>query len=819
MGGLVAKRRKDQGFILIILLSLLLLLAVTAMSLNVQSGMQVRMAANRTIDAQTYLDQLAVIEQSLWKLTGDPSWRVPAGEDYAYRGRMYNRRVFGPNAVAYPALAAYADAVIVSVQAPNATRTVNKSFRRHIDTPFLIRKPVQVCVDGAGNIYFADIDNHSVWRIDALTGAIIRVAGTGKSGFSGDGGPAREAQLFSPAGIAADAAGNLYIADTNNHRIRKFTVNGNMSTVAGTGGGGYNGEGLATAAQLFSPAGVAVDATGNLYIADTENHRIRKVTMADGMISTIVNTAGYQTDGTHPPGDGGTATAATLNRPWSVFVDSALDIFVADRDNHRIRKVTSGTGMITTVVNTSGNQTDGTYPLGDGGAATAATLNRPCGVWVDAAGAIFIADSGNHRIRKVTVNTGIIITFAGTGTAGYGGDGGPATYALLDSPAGICVKITGEVIISDTSNTCLRQVGIANGISTLPMTVGPGLTAPRGTAPYDDTVRKKLFLYIADSGNHRIRKLDTTTNLLVTVAGTGSAGYLGDGGQATAAQINSPSAVAVDPSGNLYIADTENHRIRKVTAIGGAITDRSCSSNCSIISTVAGTGSAGYSGDGGSATLAAINGPEGVFVNASEDIFISDTVNHRVRVVKKSNNVIRTVAGTGTAGYSGDGGNAVSAQVNAPRGIFVDINNDLYIADTNNHRIRKVRNSNNIITTLAGTGSGGYSGDGGAATAAQLSGPRAVSADGAGNLYIADTGNHRLRIVNHDAAPVIATMAGTGAGGYNGDSQPAAQASLNAPSGVALGLTRGGGRIFIGDTGNNRIRMLFLKTEKHVYGP
>ena len=195
----MAKPRKEKGFILVILLSLLLLLAVTAMSLNFKSGMQAKMAANRTVDAQTYLDQLAVIEQSLWKLTGDLSWRVPAGENYAYHGRTYSRKVFGPNTVTYPALAAYADAVIISVQAPNATGTVNKSFRYHIDTPFLIRKPRQVHIDSAGNIFFADYDNHAVWKIDAVTGAIVRVAGRGTSGFSGDGGPATEAELNNPA--------------------------------------------------------------------------------------------------------------------------------------------------------------------------------------------------------------------------------------------------------------------------------------------------------------------------------------------------------------------------------------------------------------------------------------------------------------------------------------------------------------------------------------------------------------------------------------------------------------------------------------------
>jgi sugar lactone lactonase YvrE len=810
----VAKARKEKGFILVILLSLLLLLAVTAMSLNFKSGMQARMAANRTVDVQTYLDQLAVIEQSLWKLTGDPSWRVPAGENYAYHGRTYSRRVFGPDTVTCPALAgaAYRAAVIISVKAPNATRTVNKSFQYNIDTPFLIRKPRQVYIDSAGNIFFADVDNHSIWKIDAVTGAILRVAGKGTSGSSGDGGPATEAELNAPRGVCTDALGNVYIADTDNNRIRKVAA-GFISTVVNTSGAaGSSGDGgLATEAKLDKPNGVWADASGNIYIADTDNHRIRKVTAATGIISTVAGTglAGSS-------GDGGSATLAKFNKPRSVFVDSALNIFIADMENDRIRKVTAATGIISTVAGTSNGYS------GDGGAATAAKLNKPYGVWVDITGNIYIADTNNHRIRKVTAADGKINTVAGTGTAGYSGDGGAATAANIDGPTGLCVKNTGEVIISDTNNSCLRKVSITNNISTLPMTVGPGLNSPDGVASYyddnPDPAQKKLFLYIADQGNHRIRKLDTATNTLVTVAGTGSAGSAGDTGQATAAQLNSPSAVAVDASGNLYIADTGNNKIRKVTAIGGVITDSNCSSNCSIISPVAGTGSAGSSGDGGSATLAKLDNPEGVFVDASGNIFIADTNSNRIRKVTAG--TISRISGS-SGGFAGDGGDAGAGGVkfDLPQGIWVDASGNIYIGDTDNHRIRKITAATNIINTIAGDGTEGSSGDGGAATAAHLRNPQAVTVDGAGNIYIADTGNHRLRIVNHDATPVITTMAGIGTSGYNGDNQPAVQARLSSPRGVALGLTKAGGRIFISDTGNNRIRTLFLKTEQQVYGP
>ena len=801
----MANTRNEKGFILVILLFLLLLLAVAATSLNLKAGMQARMAANGQIEAQTYLEQLAVIEQSAWLLTGDPSWRVPAGENYAYQGRTYNRTI------ASSLISQYTDTIVMSVRAPNAVRTVNKSFRYNIDTPFLIRKPRQVCLDTAGNILFADTVNHSIWKIDVLTGVILRVAGSGASGFSGDSGPASQAQLNSPRGICVDSLGNLYIADTDNNRIRKVAA-GFISTVAGISGA-YSGPnppvgdgGLATAARLNSPYVVNVDTSGNLYIADRDNHRIRKVTATTGIITTVAGT-GSTTD---PVGDGGAATSAMINLPRGVAVDTSGSIYIADTGNERIRKVTAGTGIITTVAGTTGGFS------GDGGAATAAQLNKPYGVWLDASGNIFIADTDNHRIRKVTAADGKINT---AGNAGYAGDGGAATAARIDGPTGICVKSTGEVMISDTNNSCLRQVSVANTISTVytvpPMTVAAGLSSPQGAAAYYDAALNKLFLYIADQDNHRIRRLDTVTNTIVTVAGTGNDGYNGDNLAATGRKLDTPQGVSVDAAGNIYIADTYNHRIRKVTASTG------------IITTVAGTGNnSDPIGDGGAATLAMINFPRGVAVDTLGNIFIADTGNHRIRKFTVDGN-ITTVAGNGTGAYAGDGGGATLAMINFPRGVAVDTSGNIYIADTNNNRIRKFTVGGNITTVagISGSYSGSYPplGDGGVATAAKLNAPRKVALDPAGNIYIADTGNHALRLVNNPGAAinpgVITTLVGTGTSGFNLDSQPAVLAKLSSPGGVALGLTKGGGRIYISDSGNDRVRVLFLKTEPQVYVP
>jgi hypothetical protein len=345
---------------------------------------------------------------------------------------------------------------------------------------------------------------------------IITTAGIGTSGFSGDGGLATEAQLDSPTGIALDKAGNLYIADRYNHRIRKvIAATGVITTVAGSGptgpgGGGFSGDsGLATDAQLNLPARVALDEVGNLCIADSLNNRIRKVIVATGVITTVAGTgiAGYG-------GDDGPATEAQLQSPLGVAVDQIGDLYIADANNHRIRKVIAATDIITTVAG-SGVAAYG----GDNGPASDAQLNYPVCVAMDGAGNLYIADAYNHRIRKVIAATGIITTVSGSGptgpgNGGFSGDGGPATDAELNFPSGVAVDGQGN-------------------------------------------------LFIADNGNHRIRKVIAATGVITTVAGTGIAGYGGDNGPASDAQLKLPTDVAFG-MGNLYIADQGNHRIRKV---------------------------------------------------------------------------------------------------------------------------------------------------------------------------------------------------------------------------------------------------------------
>ncbi len=782
---------KERGFILITVFFLLLLAAVTALSLNVKTGMQARMAANQSGDVQGYFEQLAVIEQSLWRLTRDPFWRVPALSATAYNNKPYSRTV--GSSVVSP------DAVVISVVAPNASRRVNRSFRYHISTPYPVRKPGQVCIDGAGVIYFVDGDNHSVWKVDLL-GAVTLVAGNGSSGFSGDGGPATDAALNSPQGVAVDGAGNVYIADTGNHRVRRVHAGIISTEVNKTGTPGSTGDGgKADTARVTSPQGVWVNSLGDIYVADTGNHRIRQVRVADNRkIYLVAGTVqGFG-------GDGGMATApdAKLDSPRAGWVDALGNVYIADTGNHRIRKVTAA-GILTTV---AGCDATGGFS-GDGGGATAARLNGPQGIWMDAADNIYIADRGNHRVRRFT-DGGTIATVAGTGTPGHAGDGGAAVSARVDHPSGVC-GVGQRVIISDTMNGCLRKVE-AGAISTWPLAVVPGLSGPGGVVSHYDSVRKTHFLFIADQENHRIRRLDTATNAIATVAGTGVAGYAGDNGPATEARLNSPRDVCM-AGGNLYIADVQNNRVRKVT--------NPSAETVGAITTVAGTGQAGYDGEGMAAGKQ-LNKPQGITADGAGNIYIADTGNHRIRKVSAAGTIATVVNTSGAEGSSGDGNDATAATVKTPQGVFVGGNGDIYIADTGNHRIRKVTAATGTISLVAGT-TQGYSGDGADAAAAQFDFPQGLSADAAGNIYIADTGNHALRVINiQNNPPTVHAMAGVGTNfGYNGDNRASVTAQLARPQNVAIGLAEGRGRLFIGDSGNNRIRAVFLKPVKELYGP
>ncbi len=581
--------------------------------------------------------------------------------------------------------------------------------------------PSGVAVDSNGNVYISEFQN-GVRKVTP-GGIISTIAGTHKAGFSGDGGPATSATLNQVVGVAVDNAGNVYIADYANNRIRKVTPAGIITTIAGNGKAGFSGDGgPATSASLNNPYGVAVDLKGNVYIADYGNFAVRKVA-PDGTISTVAGRGSAVTDG-------GPAVDAFMG-PVGVAVDAAGNLYIADLLDVRIAKVDTA-GIITTV---AGNDTIG-YS-GDGGPAADAVLNYPQAVALDNLGSIYIADGGVSRIRRIGPD-GIISTVAGNGQFRTGGDGGPATSAALYQPTGAAVDSKGNFYTVEPFRNRVRKVAPDGTITPIAGAAIPGdFSGDGGPAidahfnePYGVAVDSADNIYITDGVNARIRKI-TPDGIINTIAGTGDIDTNGDGGPATQAAIKDPRYIAFDKAGNLYFSDGTN-RVRKITAAG-------------IISTVAGNGRAGYSGDGSSAARAGLNNPYGVAVDSAGNLYIGDYSNNRVRKVDSAG-IITTVAGNGVAAYSGDGGPATSASLHNPAGIYIDKADNLYIADEENYVIRVVT-TDGIINTIAGTGIAAYAGDGGEAIDADLSVPTAVTQDSLGNLFIADWFNNRIRVI------------------------------------------------------------------------
>jgi sugar lactone lactonase YvrE len=482
-------------------------------------------------------------------------------------------------------------------------------------TAAVLHNPLSVSLDSAGNIYIADQGNNEIREIVKATGDIQNFAGspTGVAGATGDNGLATSALLHGPSAIFVDANNNVFIADTGNDEIREVaSVNGNITDVAGNGLPGFNGDGgPAKSAELSSPLGVFVDATGNVVIADTANHFVRQVVAASGNIHSIAGNGQLAFSG-----DGSTALSASLNLPAGIAVDGPRDLFIADTANNAVREVVAATGLIQTIAGTTGG-----------------ALNSPTGVFVDTSNNVYIADTKNNVIREVSGSTGAVQIIVGTGTPGYLGDNGPPSQAELKLPTSVFVDPAGDIFIADTGNNVIREVVFATGkIQTVAgMNAGsPGFggdgalaTSALLSSPSGVFLDALGNIFIADRGNNVIREVLASNHNIQTVAGshTLGAGYSGDGGTATSAQLNAPLSVIVDPSGDLFIADTGNNVIREVT--GGKI------------STVAGDHAlgAGFSGDGGPATSAQLHSPSSIAIDSLGAVDIADTGNNRIRNV------------------------------------------------------------------------------------------------------------------------------------------------------------------------------------------
>jgi sugar lactone lactonase YvrE len=622
--------------------------------------------------------------------------------------------------------------------------------------------PGELGIDTSGNIYIAE-GTYPVSRIrmvNVATGIITTVAGTGVSGYSGDGGQATAAKINWQPGISFDRINNMYIADWLSNRIRKVDANTHIiTTIAGTGTAGYNGDNIAaTAAQLNGPNLTCEDTSGNIYIADCFNNRIRRINTS-GIITTVAGTGNYGYSG-----DGGQATASELRWPQDVKLDKTeSNIYIADYNNNRVREISLTSGIITTV---TGN---GTYGhSGDGGAATLGEIGCPYNLSFDTAGNYYVVEGVDSAkgywtwIRKISPGTGIISTMAGNGSAGYNGDGISATSATLalispssflpffpnGYPNGLTADASGNLYVSDFDDDRIRKINSAGIISTYAgsksaygfLTNVPAdsglMSGPEGIG-FD----KNNNLFIACMYNDRVLRVDANDSLF-NFAGNGlnapkQGAYFGDNGPATRAELFYPSGVAVDDSGNVFVADVMNMRIRKISWKNRDIT------------TVVGTGNQGYRGDGGPAKSAWLALPLALALDDSDNIYIDDFGNNVIRKVTFATGKIYTVAGTRTAGFNGDGLAATNTQFNYPEGILLDANGDIYIADSQNQRIRKIDHSTHLVSTVAGDGTVGFSGDGGMATSASLNTPGTLASDGAGNMYISDIRNNRVRKVTN----------------------------------------------------------------------
>ena len=822
-----------------------------------------------------------------------------------------------------------------------------------------LRGPTALMVDAADNLYIADTGNNRVRVISALTGMIANYAGSGGGGFGGDGGQAILATLNGPAGLAFDQAGNLYIADRSNNRVRRVEAATRViSTAAGSGVSGFAGDGGSSAqARLDGPVDVAVDSAGNLLIADQNNHRIRLVGIS-GLISTIAGDGaiGYG-------GDGGLATMAKLNQPRAVSVLPDGYVYVADGGNFRIRRLEPNTpvaankppvitSLITDQVLTVGQVTElavnATDADGDNvvftlvnaptyvtvikpdpaqrsavvrfapettGSSTGirlraedsrggVTVSAPFGITVNAAattnrpptvdpgalpatieavspngaplavagsgadpdgdalsfvwtvGGLAVASSAQAVINLPLGSHLLVLTV--TDTRGASASSSPRTVEVRDTTPPVISNLPAAITTSSSSssgakvdyvmptamdlvdglvpvtadrasgslfpvgttvvNVAARDargntatasftvtVSSASGsggyaISTFAGTGGTGSGGNQGPAT-SATFRQIVAtgydsdgnFILADLQSRNFRRIHRSTGLISILAGNGVAGNTGDGGPATFATFGQPAGVASDSKGNIYVSDALHHRVRRIAADGriyhfaGSV-----------------TGLSGSIGDNGPAIAARLNGPTFLAVDAQDNLYIADTNNSRIRVVSAGTGIITTFAGTGGGGFAGDGGPASQSTLNGPGGLAFDSGGSLYIADSRNHRVRRIDAVTKVISTIAGAGSAGYSGDSLAATSAQLNQPNDVAIDPDGNLVIADLGNHRIRLV--DSTGRIGTIAGDGVAGYAGDGGSSLLARLSSPR--TVDATPGESALLVADAGNFRIRRL-----------
>jgi sugar lactone lactonase YvrE len=611
--------------------------------------------------------------------------------------------------------------------------------------------PLSVCLDSSGNAYVADFNNHTVRRIDS-SGNVTTVAGlAGAAGAENGAGSA--ARFNRPAAIAVDALGNLYVADSANNVIRSISPNGSVTTLAGTGASG-SADGAATAANFNNPLGIAVDPTGVVYVADSGNQTIRRIT-ASGTVTTLAGTVGVAGSSDGPAG------TAQFQIPFGLSMSNTGNLYVADSGNSTIRVVTPQ-GVVSTLAGRPG------LPGGGDGPAATAGFNGPRAVSSDAAGNIFVADANNNTLRKITP-AGVVSTLAGAFLVPGSADG-TGNAARFSGASGVASDASGNLVVADTLNHTIRRVSSAEVVTTVAGAVAVSGTsngtgaAAQFSAPSGAVADSAGNLYVADTANHAIRKI-TKAAVVSTFAGTpGTSGHAnGTGG---AASFWSPTGIAIDTSGNLYVADRDNSVIRRIDSSGAVITL---------------AGQVGVRGpDDGASGVARFGNPQGVAF-AAATLYVADTANNLIRKITAAGDVSTLAGMAGVTG--GHDGAATAATFSGPVAVAADGVGNVFVADTNNHTIRKI-SSDGVVSTFAGTAGIQGTADG-TGPAALFRFPSGLAWDSQGNLYVADTGNYTIRKITPGGT--VTTVVGIA--GSNGLAAGSLPGSLVAPFGVATSST------------------------------
>jgi streptogramin lyase len=653
-------------------------------------------------------------------------------------------------------------------------------FQNGAGAQALFSTVARIALDNSGNVFVADTSNHVIRKVDS-SGNVTTLAGTPptidenlemiyNSGYVD--GPAADAKFSNPNAVAVDSLGNVYVSDDGNHLIRKINTSGVVSTVAGIAGatdfnGVYHNNGPAAEATFYHPVGIAVDTLGNVYVTESgQGYFVRKIS-TDGNVTTVAGMSWITDENGQLVSMGGyvdgPGAEARFNNPTAIIVDSTGNLFIADTGNNLIRKIDTS-GVVSTY-------------------APTLTFSSPEGIAIDNSGNIVVADSGSSRILTLTSETS-------------------NTEVSFSGPLSIAIDSSGTIIVSDnnyviskitvTEEIVIRVPSFVSTLAGIPGTVG-SQNGPGGQAtftyPIDVAIDNAGNIYVADATNSCIRKIDTT-GIVSTFAGiVGTNGF--QNGPRADATFNTPYGVALDSLGNVYVAEYSNHCIRKIDSSGN-------------VSTLAGTGSPGS--QNGSVSEATFNGPTGVVVDSLGNIYVSDHNNHCIRKVDTTGNVSTLAGILGTLGFQD--GPAAQSLFNYPWGVAVDSSDNLYVSDHNNHRIRKIDSTGNV-TTLAGSGSTG-SQDGPAAQA-MFDYPIGVAIDTSGNVYVGDYGNQLIRKI--DTTGIVSTVAGIydTPGSQDG---PGAEATFNQIYGIAVDSL---GNIYVADHSNSLIRKISFTPGQGAY--